>query len=204
MWFFLDTYSSTLKIPISQVAELAFNSNYPSVLGSRCTVFMNSSIITEQKNGKSVEDIFAGLCKSIIENALTKVLRISNIDLLGNRIVVQGGTFKNDAILRAFQLLTEKEVIRPDHPGEMGAIGIAILTKEKIEKDIQANGSYSPTFISWEDLEKFEYIKKPSVVCKFCSNSCNRSVVEFSNHSYYVTGNRCEKGEILEDPKIQK
>ena len=198
---FLDTYSSTLKIPISQVAELAFNSNYPSVLGSRCTVFMNSSIITEQKNGKSVEDIFAGLCKSIIENALTKVLRISNIDLLGNRIVVQGGTFKNDAILRAFQLLTEKEVIRPDHPGEMGAIGIAILTKEKIEKDIQANGSYSPTFISWEDLEKFEYSKMPSVVCKFCSNSCNRSVVEFSNHSYYVTGNRCEKGEILEDPK---
>lgn len=198
---FLDTYSATLKVPVENISELAFKSQNPSVLGSRCTVFMNSSIITEQKNGKTKEDILAGLCRSIIQNALTKVLRISNLDLLGKHIVVQGGTFKNDAILRAFQQITEKEIIRSDYPGEMGAIGIALLTKEKIESEVRLKGSHESSFLNWEEIRNFSYTKKPSVICPFCPNSCNRSIVEFSNGSYFVTGNRCEKGEILEDPK---
>ncbi len=198
---FLENYSKSLNIPVTEIAELAFGAKEPSKLGSRCTVFMNSSIITEQKNGKSVADIMGGLCRSVVENALTKVLRISNLAILGDNIVVQGGTFKNDAVLRAFQQKTEKEIIRPDHPGEMGAIGVALLTKEKVEEEQSNNESFASKFISWDDLENFRYEKLPATICKFCSNSCNRSVIKFSNNAHHVTGNRCEKGEIIDDPK---
>ncbi len=198
---FLENYSKSLNIPVADIAELAFGSKEPSKLGSRCTVFMNSSIITEQKNGKTVSDIMGGLCRSVVENALTKVLRISNLAILGENIVVQGGTFKNDAVLRAFQQKTGKVVIRPDHPGEMGALGVALLTKEKVEEEIARDSAFESKFISWEELEGFEYEKLPASICKFCSNNCNRSVVKFSNNAHHVTGNRCEKGEIIDDPK---
>ncbi|GHV13385.1 hypothetical protein AGMMS49938_07880 [Fibrobacterales bacterium] len=129
---FIETYARSLGIPMEQIAELAFRSKNPSKLGSRCTVFMNSSIITEQRDGKKPEDIIAGICRSIIDNVFTKVIRLRNLDSLGKKVVVQGGTFKNDAVLRAFEQHTGLSPIRPERPGEMGAIGIALLTKEKM------------------------------------------------------------------------
>ncbi len=132
---FIETYARSLGIKMEQIAEMAFRSENPSKLGSRCTVFMNSSIITEQRDGKKPEDIIAGICRSIIDNVFTKVIRFRNLDSLGKKVVVQGGTFKNDAVLRAFEQYTGLTPIRPERPGEMGAIGIALLTKEHMEKD---------------------------------------------------------------------
>ncbi len=194
---FLETYAASLGVPVHQIASLAFKSKHPSRLGSRCTVFMNSSIITEQKNGKSLEDILAGLCKSIIENVFTKVIRSSNLNTIGNRILVQGGTFRNDAVFRALQLYTGKSVTRAPYPGLMGAIGIALLTKRFVEQKIRTEGSYTSGFIPLDQLESFSYTKEPSSVCPICSNACNRTILRFSNGTYFVTGNRCERGEIL-------
>jgi predicted CoA-substrate-specific enzyme activase len=137
---FLENFAATLQIPVDQIASAAFNAKNPAALGSRCTVFMNSTIITEQKNGKQADDIMAGLCRSIIENVFTKVVRISNPEQLGGKIVVQGGTFKNDAVLRALEQYLGKFVVRAPYPGEMGAIGIAILTK----RESAGNGCTSP------------------------------------------------------------
>ncbi|MDR0303482.1 MAG: acyl-CoA dehydratase activase [Chitinispirillales bacterium] len=131
---FIEAYSKSLKVAPQDIAKLAFEAKNPSVLGSRCTVFMNSSIITEQKSGKTVGDILAGLCRSIVENLFTKVIRIPNPSVLGEKIVVQGGTFKNDAVLRAFTQYIGKEVLRPRFSGEMGALGIALLTMEEMRK----------------------------------------------------------------------
>jgi len=131
---FIEAYSKSLNIAPHDIAKLAFEAKNPSVLGSRCTVFMNSSIITEQKSGKSAGDILAGLCRSVIENLFTKVIRIPNPGVLGEKIVVQGGTFKNDAVLRAFTQYVGKEVIRPRFSGEMGALGVALLTMEEMGK----------------------------------------------------------------------
>jgi len=138
---FIETYARSLGIKMEQIAELAFRSKKPSKLGSRCTVFMNSSIITEQRDGKKPEDIIAGICRSIIDNVFTKVIRLRNLDSLGKHVVVQGGTFKNDAVLRAFEQHTGLVPIRPERPGEMGAIGIALLTKERMEKSARQTGS---------------------------------------------------------------
>lgn len=130
---FLGNFAANLHIPMQEIASAAFSSEHPAALGSRCTVFMNSSIITEQRNGKLPEDIMAGLCRSIIENVFTKVIRISNVDSLGDRIVVQGGTFENDAVLCALEQYLGREVIRAPYPGIMGAIGVALITKEQFE-----------------------------------------------------------------------
>lgn len=116
---FLENFASSLHIPAREIAEKAFSSQHPAALGSRCTVFMTSSIVTEQRNGKLPEDIMAGLCRSIIENVFTKVIRVSNLDSLGKRIVVQGGTFENDAVLCA-----AGTVCRP--PGDPGAVSRAL------------------------------------------------------------------------------
>jgi predicted CoA-substrate-specific enzyme activase len=193
---FLETYARTLGVDIADVARLAFEAPAPSRLGSRCTVFMNSSIITEQRNGRSVPDIVAGLCRSVVENALTKVLRLSNHDLLGAKVVVQGGTFRNDAVLRAFEQLTGREVVRAPHPGEMGAIGIALLTHDRL---LEAR---TPSrFLPWDELEAFTWRLVPTQACDLCTNACLRTVVEFPRRSgdapTLVTGNRCEKGEVL-------
>lgn len=188
---FLETYSAALNIPVHEIAESAFGAANPSRLGSRCTVFMNSSVITEQKNGRSVNDIMAGLCNSVVENALTKVLRLATTDALGPHVVVQGGTFRNDAVLRAFEKRIGRSVTRPPHPGEMGAIGIALLTREHMQG--------KPSRFDWVRIENFQAKKLPSSVCRFCQNRCNRTVLEFGDKDRLVTGNRCEKGEILED-----
>ncbi|OHD56431.1 MAG: CoA activase [Spirochaetes bacterium GWF1_51_8] len=197
---FLETYARSLGIPVHEIAPRAFRAEHPSRLGSRCTVFMNSSIITEQKYGKTTEDILAGLCRSIIENVFTKVVRLSNFDALGDVIVVQGGTFRNDAVLRALEQYTGRNVIRPPYPGHMGAIGIALLTKEYIGKKRAEQPDYRSTFIGLDFMEAFFYTKEPGNICPFCTNNCSRTVVTFSDGTYYITGNRCEKGEIIGDP----
>jgi len=129
---FLECFAASLGIPVDRIAEAAFRSRSPAALGSRCTVFMNSTIINEQKNGKAADDLMAGLCRSIIENVFTKVVRISSPAELGDKVVVQGGTFNNLAVLRALEQYLGKEVLRAPYPGEMGALGVAIATKRRI------------------------------------------------------------------------
>ncbi|GHV78991.1 2-hydroxyglutaryl-CoA dehydratase [Spirochaetia bacterium] len=211
---FLENFAANLTIPVDKIAAAAFNAKNPAELGSRCTVFMNSTIITEQKNGKQAEDIMAGLCRSIIENVFTKVIRMANFAELGDKIIVQGGTFKNNAVLRALEQYLERPVIRAPYPGEMGAIGIALLTK----KHIAAKGFTSPhgpadrtRFIGLDGLADFEYTQDTNNKCTFCTNNCNRTMVNFfygkdaagkllpgpSETTTWVTGNRCERGEII-------
>ncbi|THB67617.1 MAG: activase [Spirochaetaceae bacterium] len=196
---FVESYARSLQIPVAEVASRAFEARQPSVLGSRCTVFMNSSIITEQKNGKTTEDILAGICRSIVENVFTKVLRVHNPQDLGEHVVVQGGTFRNDAVLRAFEQYIGREVTRPPYPGEMGAIGIALLTREHMLSHGQNGQPATSQFISEKNLQDFSYEKKSGIICPLCANACMRSAVIFSNGRQYVTGNRCERGEVISD-----
>ena len=198
---FLESFARSLEIPVAEIAPRAFAASNPSKLGSRCTVFMNSSIITEQKNGKGPNDIMAGLCRSIIENVFTKVVRVSNMSVLGDKVVLQGGTFKNDAVLRAFEQYTGIEGLRAPYPGEMGAIGIALLTKKHM-----AGRAGQSRFPGFEALEVFGYEKENNHVCPFCTNNCNRTLIRFSDGSTFVTGNRCERGEVvgeLGDPETR-
>ncbi len=193
---FLENFASTLHIPVKDIAKSAFASDSPAALGSRCTVFMNSSIVTEQRNGKNPDDIMAGLCRSIIENVFTKVIRVSNLDNLGDKIVVQGGTFRNDAVLRAMEQYTGREVVRAPYPGLMGAIGAALITKERMEQRHMKR-----TFIGLEKIADFSYTQEANAPCPFCTNHCKRTIVRFSNGNSWITNNRCERGEILGDPK---
>ena len=193
---FLENFAASLHIPAEQIAREAFRSKYPAALGSRCTVFMNSSIVTAQRCGKQPEDIMAGLCRSIIDNVFTKVIRISNIDSLGDRIVVQGGTFRNDAVLRALEQYIGKEVTRAPYPGLMGAIGAALLTKEHME-EAERKGEAHRSFIGFHGLLDFSYTEEENVPCPYCGNHCKRTIVRFSNGNAWVTNNRCERGAVL-------
>ena len=192
---FLENFASSLHIPVGKIARTAFDSENPAQLGSRCTVFMNSSIITEQRNGKLPGDIMAGLCRSIIENVFTKVIRVSNLDSLGDKIVVQGGTFQNDAVLRAMEQYLGKNVVRAPYPGIMGAIGAALITKERFRQKEQK------TFIGLEAMDDFSYTQESNAPCPFCANHCKRTIIRFSNGNSWITNNRCERGEVLGDPK---
>lgn len=193
---FLENFAQTLGIETKDIADRAFASKNPAKLGSRCTVFMNSSIITEQRNGKQPDDIMAGLCRSIIENVFTKVIRVSNIDSLGEKIVVQGGTFQNDAVLRAMEQYAGRKVIRAPYAGLMGAIGSALTAKEEAAK-----ADFKKTFIDYETLRDFSFTQDANSPCPYCTNHCNRTILSFSTGDSWVTNNRCEKGEVLGDPK---
>ena len=197
---FLENFATTLNIPVHEIANDAFNSKNPANLGSRCTVFMNSTIINEQRLGKNSNDIMAGLCRSIIENVFTKVVRITNKNDLGDNIVVQGGTFRNFAVLKAIEDYLGKKVKLAPYPGEMGAIGIAILTKNYIEENGYENGKNS-SFIGLDAIKKFEYKTENGVKCNFCTNHCSRTILTFPNGKYFVTGNKCEKGESINNEK---
>ncbi|MDR2419372.1 MAG: acyl-CoA dehydratase activase [Treponema sp.] len=200
---FLENFAANLNISLEKIAAAAFAAQHPAELGSRCTVFMNSTIITEQKNGKQADDIMAGLCRSIVENVFTKVVRLSNFSMLGDKIVVQGGTFKNDAVLRALEQYIGKEVVRAPYPGEMGAIGIALLTKKHLAEHA-GKGQSASHFIGFDALQTFSYTQESNVTCNFCANNCNRTLVTFSNGKTWITGNRCERGELLGDSKDAK
>lgn len=189
---FLETYARSLGIEPADIAEKVFAAEHPSNLGSRCTVFMNSSVITEQRNGHGVEEILAGLCRSIIENVFTKVVRIPNFDELGDHIVVQGGTFKNDAVLKAFEDYIDRPVLRPPWSGEMGAYGIALLCREQM---LQRNGtSRAADMVTRKNMEQFTYTINANDRCSLCANNCARHIVSFSHGKSFVTGNRCERG----------
>lgn len=185
---FLETFAKTLNLDVTEFSKAALFAEKPVDLGSRCTVFMNSKVKQAQKEGVSVADISAGLSYSVVRNALYKVIRITNSEELGDKVVVQGGTFLNDAVLRAFELSIGREVIRPNIAGLMGAFGAALLARE----DYQDNGHLS-TLISKEQLEDF-HISTQNERCKKCPNRCLLTINTFSDGRSYISGNRCERG----------
>lgn len=185
---FLDTFADSLDLSIEDFSKEAIFAEKPVDLGSRCTVFMNSKVKQAQKEGATIGDISAGLSYSVIKNALFKVIKIKNPKDLGERIVVQGGTFNNDAALRCFELLSEREVIRPDIAGIMGAFGAALISKERYEK------SYNSTLAPENQLNDLEPTIKVAR-CGKCSNNCMLTINKFPNGEHFISGNRCEKGE---------
>ena len=187
---FIETLSKSLGISTEEFASLAVKAKNPIDLGSRCTVFMNSKIKQTQKEGKPLADIFAGLAYSVIKNALTKVMKIRDFSSLGNKIVVQGGTFLNDAVLRAFEILSGKEVIRPDIAGLMGAYGIALIAKDNY--DNYQDKSLKSSILSLDEINNLE-IKNSHTRCQGCLNHCALTINKF-NKKVFISGNRCEKG----------
>ena len=188
---FLETFSKSLNISIQDFVKKAIESRNPIDLGSRCTVFMNSKIKQAQKEGAELSDISAGLSYSIIKNAIQKVMKIRDVNTLGDHIVVQGGTFYNDAVLRAFELITGKEVIRPDISGLMGAYGIAILAKKQYENNLDNN--YQSTILPLKELDDLK-VQTSHIRCNGCENHCQLTINKFNNKQKYISGNRCEKG----------
>ena len=188
---FIETFAKSLNLSIEEFVKSAIDSRKPVDLGSRCTVFMNSKIKQAQKEGYSVGDISAGLSYSVIKNAIQKVMKVRDTETLGDYIVVQGGTFYNDAVLRAFELIVGKNVIRPDISGLMGAYGVALLAKEQYEANLDME--YMSTISKIEDLDNLK-ITTSHVRCNGCENHCLLTINKFSNGSKYVSGNRCEKG----------
>ena len=184
---FIETFAKSMGYTAEEFARLGLFSQYPVDLGSRCTVFMNSSVKQAQKDGAGVEDISAGLSMSVVKNVLYKVIRARNADELGKHIVVQGGTFLNDAVLRSFEKEIGHDVIRPDIAGLMGAYGAAIYAKGICPKE-QSRSS----MLGAQQLENFQHESKP-VVCQGCTNHCNLTVNIFAGGERYISGNRCEK-----------
>ena len=180
---FLETFAKSMGYPIAEFAKKGIYGKRPVNLGSRCTVFMNSSVKQAQKDGAGVEDISAGLSISVVKNAIYKVIRAASADELGNNIVVQGGTFYNDAVLRAFERELGKNVIRPGIAGLMGAYGAALYSRRCSES----------TLITPEALKGFSHSSK-SVTCRGCTNNCHLTVNTFSDGRKFISGNRCEKG----------
>ena len=188
---FIETFAKSLNLEIKEFVEEAIHSKRPVDLGSRCTVFMNSKIKQAQKEGYSVGDISSGLSYSVIKNAIQKVMKVRDVEVLGDHIVVQGGTFYNDAVLRAFELIVGKNVIRPDISGLMGAFGMALLAKEQYEANLDME--YKSTILKQDELDKLK-IDITHARCNNCENHCKLTINKFSNGQIYVSGNRCEKG----------
>ena len=186
---FIETFAKSLGYEVNEFAELALKSKAPIDLGSRCTVFMNSKVKQAQKEGAKVEDISAGLSYSVIKNALYKVIKLRSKEELGNSILVQGGTFYNEAVLRAFEKEAGVNAIRPDIAGLMGAFGIARLAHE------QYNGQPS-TLLTRQQLDEFT-CESEIRYCQKCTNHCMLTVSTFNDNSEYISGNRCERGANL-------
>lgn len=182
---FIETFAKSLGMTVTEFQEAALTAENPVDLGSRCTVFMNSKVKQAQKEGASVGDIAAGLCYSVIKNALQKVIKLRDPSELGENIVVQGGTFYGDGILRAFEKVSKRTPIRPTIAGLMGAYGMALIAKERSVGE--------STIFGIEELAEFSY-KQHSARCGLCSNNCALTVNIFSNGSRYISGNRCERG----------
>lgn len=193
---FIETFAKSLGYTAEEFQQEAIKSRNPVDLGSRCTVFMNSKVKQAQKEGASVPDIAAGLCYSVIKNAIQKVIKVRDPKRLGKSIVVQGGTFYGDAVLRAFEKVTGRTAVRPEIAGLMGAMGMALMAKEK------STGATS--LLNKEELEAFTYTQK-NAQCNRCSNHCKLSINIFNNGKRYVTGNRCERGagvDVSNDSKL--
>ena len=184
---FLSTFAESLGLSMDEFVKKALMASNPVDLGSRCTVFMNSKIKQAQKENAEVGDISAGLAYSVIKNALYKVIKIASVEALGNKIVVQGGTFYNDAVLKALEYTVGRDVVRPDIAGLMGAFGAALLALE------QSNENSISTLIKPDKIDDFK-IKNSSVRCGRCSNRCLLTVSSFPDGRKFITGNKCEKG----------
>ena len=197
---FIETFAKSLGLSIDEFVKAAIEARRPVDLGSRCTVFMNSKIKQAQKEGYSVGDISAGLSYSVIKNAIQKVMKVRDVKTLGNHIVVQGGTFYNDAVLRAFELIVGKNVVRPDIAGLMGAYGVALLAKEQYETNLDME--YKSKISKPEDLDSLK-IDISHIRCNGCENHCLLTINKFSNGSKYISGNRCEKGAGIVDKKTE-
>ena len=196
---FIETFAKSLNLSIEEFVNEALEAKNPVDLGSRCTVFMNSKIKQAQKEGYSVGDISAGLSYSVIKNAIQKVMKIRDVKKLGSHIVVQGGTFYNEAVLRAFELIVGRNVIRPDIAGLMGAYGMALLACEQYEANMDME--YKSTLATVEDIDKLD-IQVSHTRCNGCENHCQLTINKFSNGKRHISGNRCEKGEgIVNDHK---
>ncbi|MDD7541361.1 MAG: acyl-CoA dehydratase activase-related protein [Mobiluncus porci] len=188
---FLQTFAATMETTVQDFAAAAVKSPDPIDLGTRCTVFMNSSVKQAQKEGADTGAIAAGLSYSVVRNALYKVIKLKDPSDLGDKVVVQGGTFLNDAVLRAFELLTKREVIRPNIAGLMGAYGAALTAK------MHDDSAEASSLASLEELDNFD-VETTHKTCSFCQNHCNVSISTFANGTRHVTGNRCERGASLE------
>ncbi len=197
---FLQTFATTMGTDVEEFAARAVASGAPVDLGSRCTVFMNSSVKQAQKEGASPGEIAAGLSYSVVRNALHKVIKIKDPAELGDRVVVQGGTFLNDAVLRAFELLTERDVVRPDIAGLMGAFGAALTARENNHRATGTEPDGGPTLRPRSELRDFSIGSEQST-CEQCANHCRRTVTTFDDGAQHISGNRCERGETLERPR---
>ena len=184
---FIETFAKSLNYSVQDFAKAALFAENPIDLGTRCTVFMNSKVKQAQKEGASVADISAGLAYSVIKNALYKVIKVSDASELGKHIVVQGGTFYNDAVLRSFEKIAACEAIRPDIAGIMGAFGAALIARERYEK-----GKVS-TMLPIEKINTLEY-RTTMANCKGCTNNCRLTINKFSGGRQFISGNRCERG----------
>ena len=181
---FIQTFAQTWGLPVSEFARKGLLAKHPVELGSRCTVFMNSSVKQAQKDGASLEDISAGLSISIVKNALYKVIRTANAKELGRNIVVQGGTFLNDAVLRAFEREIGQDVVRPNIAGLMGAYGVAVwIQSQKLQKS---------GLLKFDELKNFTQTSRQTR-CSGCANHCLLNIVTFGGGRRFISGNKCEK-----------
>ena len=184
---FIETFAKSLNYSVEDFAGEALFAKHPIDLGTRCTVFMNSKVKQAQKEGASVADISAGLAYSVIKNALFKVIKVSDASELGREIVVQGGTFYNDAVLRSFEKIAGCEAIRPDIAGIMGAFGAALIARERFSE------GYETTMLTFDQINALQF-ETSMAKCKGCTNSCRLTINKFSGGRQFISGNRCERG----------
>ncbi|MEG1876457.1 MAG: acyl-CoA dehydratase activase-related protein [Lachnospiraceae bacterium] len=185
---FIETFAKSLNYSVQDFAQAALFAKHPIDLGTRCTVFMNSKVKQAQKEGAAVSDISAGLAYSVIKNALFKVIKVADASELGKRIVVQGGTFYNDAVLRSFEIIAGCEAIRPDIAGIMGAFGAALIARERYQ-----TSCLPTTMLSIDQINALEF-STSMAKCKGCTNSCRLTINKFTGGRQYISGNRCERG----------
>ncbi|MCR4944690.1 MAG: 2-hydroxyacyl-CoA dehydratase [Clostridium sp.] len=190
---FIESFAKSLNMEVEDFAKESIKSKAPVDLGSRCTVFMNSRVKQAQKEGAEVADISAGLSYSVIKNALFKVIKMRNEEEMGKKIIVQGGTFYNDAVLRSFELISNREVVRPDVAGIMGAFGCALISKERYEEK-------ESSLLNRDQIESFN-MTSDFRRCGKCGNNCLLTINKFSTDEEFISGNRCERGLGIEKAK---
>lgn len=184
---FIETYAKSVNMDAREFASEALKAECPVDLGTRCTVFMNSKVKQAQKEGASIGDISAGLSYSVIKNALYKVIKLRDAREAGEKIVVQGGTFLNNAVLRSIEKILEKDVVRPDIAGLMGAYGAALIALENSEKDSVSS------ILTANDIDNFS-VSSAHARCGLCENNCLLTINKFNDESKFITGNRCDRG----------
>ncbi|MFP4697322.1 MAG: acyl-CoA dehydratase activase-related protein [Eubacteriales bacterium] len=193
---FIESFANSLNMSASDFSDVALKSEYPVDLGSRCTVFMNSRVKQAQKEGATVGDIAAGLSYSVVKNALLKVIKIRNPKDMGKKIIVQGGTFYSDAVLRSFELISGREAVRPDISGLMGAFGAALISKERYTE------GYKSALIKADEIDEFK-TKTAMRRCGLCGNDCLLTINTFNGAKEFMSGNRCEKPLAIQEKMME-